>query len=158
MPTLKQLEDQGRALAQKQLDLANDDSRPWSARKKEFDQVESDIKEVLKQHRALKDLDQASQFGTGALGSLADGVTSTQHDIAGKNVANSRMWAQKGAQALSALTRDAGTKAVVSGSVTMPAVVVMPGGEGWQVDTKTGLRNLRGGSFLLHLILKGKQP
>lgn len=54
MPTLKQLEDQARELAKKQLDLVNDESRGWPERKSEFDAIDVDLKDILDKHAALK--------------------------------------------------------------------------------------------------------
>jgi hypothetical protein len=37
MPTIKQLEDQGRALAEDQKTLVLDETRPWSEKRDEYD-------------------------------------------------------------------------------------------------------------------------
>jgi len=57
MPTVKQLEDQGRALLEDQKRLVEDDARSWSEKREEYDKREADIKAVLEQHRALKAVD-----------------------------------------------------------------------------------------------------
>jgi HK97 family phage major capsid protein len=57
MPTIKQLEDQGRALLEDQKTLVLDETRPWSDKRKEYDDREEDIKAVLEQHVALKAVD-----------------------------------------------------------------------------------------------------
>lgn len=54
MPTIKQLEEQGRALLNDQKALVNDESRPWSEKRDEYDRREADIKAVLDQHTAMK--------------------------------------------------------------------------------------------------------
>ena len=57
MPTIKQLEDQGRALLEDQKTLVLDETRPWSEKRDEYDKREEDIKSVLEQHVALKAVD-----------------------------------------------------------------------------------------------------
>lgn len=57
MPSMKQLEDQGRALLEDQKKLVNNDSRPWSEKKAEFENRQADIDAVLAQHAALKNVD-----------------------------------------------------------------------------------------------------
>jgi HK97 family phage major capsid protein len=57
MPSIKQLEEQGRALVAQQKSLVEDESRPWSDKKSEFDKMDADIKAVLEQHAALKSVD-----------------------------------------------------------------------------------------------------
>jgi hypothetical protein len=54
MPTIKQLEDQGRALLEDQKALVEDTTRNWSEKRDEYDKREADIKSVLEQHVALK--------------------------------------------------------------------------------------------------------
>ena len=54
MPTIKQLEDQGRVLIAQQKSLVEDTSRPWSEKRDEYDRIEADVKSVLEQHTALK--------------------------------------------------------------------------------------------------------
>lgn len=56
MPTIKQLEDQGRALLEDQKALVTDE-RPWSEKRDEYEKREADIKSVLEQHKALKSVD-----------------------------------------------------------------------------------------------------
>lgn len=73
MPTLKQLEDQGRELAKKQLDVVNDDSRPWSERHTEFEAIGKDIEAVLEQHKALKGVEGIESYLAG--GAEEQGVT-----------------------------------------------------------------------------------
>lgn len=73
MPTLKQLEDQGRELAHKQLELVNDETRPWSEKKDEFDRIDKDIESVLDQHKALKGVDSVEAYLAG--GAASQGVT-----------------------------------------------------------------------------------
>ena len=53
MPTIKQLEDQGRVLIENQKALVGDD-RPWSEKRDEYERMEKDIQAVLEQHAALK--------------------------------------------------------------------------------------------------------
>lgn len=57
MTSIKSLEDQGRALMKDQKALVEDESRPWSEKRPEFDKREADIKAVLDQHKALKSVD-----------------------------------------------------------------------------------------------------
>jgi HK97 family phage major capsid protein len=73
MPTLKQLEDQGRELALKQLAVVNDDERPWSDRQDEFDKIGKDITAVLDQHKALKGVESVESYLAG--GAEEQGVT-----------------------------------------------------------------------------------
>jgi HK97 family phage major capsid protein len=58
MPTIKQLEDQGRALIADQKALVADESRPWTEKRDEYDKREADIKSILEQHAALKSVSQ----------------------------------------------------------------------------------------------------
>ena len=62
MPTMKQLEDQGRALLEDQRTLVLDESRPWSEKRQEWENREADIKAVLEQHTALKAVDSTDPF------------------------------------------------------------------------------------------------
>lgn len=57
MPTIKQLEDQGRALAEKQKALVLEDERAWTEKQAEYDAIEADLKAVLAEHTALKTVD-----------------------------------------------------------------------------------------------------
>jgi HK97 family phage major capsid protein len=57
MPTIKSLEDQGRALIEDQKALVTDDSRTWSEKRDEYDKREADIKSVLEQRNAMKAVD-----------------------------------------------------------------------------------------------------
>jgi HK97 family phage major capsid protein len=57
MPTLKQLEDQGRALLEDQSKLVHDEARPWSDKREEYDKRDADIKAVLEQYNAMKAVD-----------------------------------------------------------------------------------------------------
>lgn len=67
MPTLKELEDQSKVLAKKQMDLVNDTDRKWSEKRPEFDNLDTEIKEVLEQHAALKGInDLESMLAGGA--------------------------------------------------------------------------------------------
>jgi len=71
MPTLEQLEKRARDLSTKQLDLVNDEGRPWVERHPEFEDIEKDLKAVLEQHAALKginDLEKVFAGGTEAQG------------------------------------------------------------------------------------------
>jgi HK97 family phage major capsid protein len=54
MPSIKQLEDQGRVLLEQQKSLVEDTSRNWSEKRDEYDAREADIKSILEQHTALK--------------------------------------------------------------------------------------------------------
>lgn len=54
MPTLKSLEDQGLALFSQQKALVEDESRPWSEKREEFDKLDVDIKAILEQRAGLK--------------------------------------------------------------------------------------------------------
>ena len=63
MPTLKSLEDQGRALIIKQKTLVEDETRDWTEKQVEFDKLDADIKAVLTQHQALKAID-GNPFGS----------------------------------------------------------------------------------------------
>jgi hypothetical protein len=54
MPTIKQLEDQGRVLLEEQKSLVEDTTRPWSEKRDEYDRIEADVKSILEQHTALK--------------------------------------------------------------------------------------------------------
>lgn len=58
MPSLRQLEEQGRALLADQKKLVEDDRRPWSLKRSEFDKLQADIDAVITQHSSLKALDQ----------------------------------------------------------------------------------------------------
>lgn len=57
MPTIKQLEDQGRALLEDQKTLVLDESRPWSEKRTEWENREKDIAAILEQHNTLKAVD-----------------------------------------------------------------------------------------------------
>jgi HK97 family phage major capsid protein len=57
MPSIKQLEDQGRALAEDQKTLVNDDPRAWSEKRDEYDARDKDIKAVMEQLAAQKAVD-----------------------------------------------------------------------------------------------------
>jgi HK97 family phage major capsid protein len=57
MPSIKQLEDQGRALLEDQKTLVLDEQRPWSEKRTEWENREKDIKAVLEEHAALKSVD-----------------------------------------------------------------------------------------------------
>lgn len=57
MPTMKQLEDQGRALIEDQKALVLDEARPWAEKRDEYDRRETDIKSVMEQYNALKTVD-----------------------------------------------------------------------------------------------------
>jgi HK97 family phage major capsid protein len=54
MPSIKQLEDQGRVLLEQQKSLVEDTTRNWSEKRDEYDAREADIKSILEQHTALK--------------------------------------------------------------------------------------------------------
>lgn len=54
MPSIKQLEDQGRALLEDQKTLVLDETRPWSEKRDAYDAREKDIVAILEQHKALK--------------------------------------------------------------------------------------------------------
>jgi len=57
MPTMKQLEDQGRVLLAQQKSLVEDATRAWSEKRDEYDRIEADVKSVIEQHAALKSVD-----------------------------------------------------------------------------------------------------
>jgi HK97 family phage major capsid protein len=57
MPSIKQLEDQGRALLEDQKRLVSEDTRPWDEKAAEFEAREADLKAIYKQHAALKAVD-----------------------------------------------------------------------------------------------------
>jgi HK97 family phage major capsid protein len=57
MPTIKQLEEQGRALQEDQKALVLDETRPWSDKRDEYDKREADIKAVIEQRNAQKAVD-----------------------------------------------------------------------------------------------------
>lgn len=88
MPTIKQLEEQGRALLANQKALVEDESRPWSEKRAEFDKIDADIKAVLEQHKAAKSVD-GDPFKAADLGaerpapavhkSLGEQVTSSEN-------------------------------------------------------------------------------
>jgi HK97 family phage major capsid protein len=67
VPSLKQLEDQGRALLAKQKSLVEDDARPWPAKKSEFDKLDVDVKAILAQAEVLKSVDGTGYDGYGDL-------------------------------------------------------------------------------------------
>jgi HK97 family phage major capsid protein len=54
MVSIKQLEDQGRALIAQQKALVDDTRRPWSVKSPQFDRLQRDVDAVLEQHAALK--------------------------------------------------------------------------------------------------------
>lgn len=58
MPTVNQLEEQGRTLLAQQKALVEDE-RPWSEKREEFDNREADIKAIIEQRNALKSVDSA---------------------------------------------------------------------------------------------------
>jgi HK97 family phage major capsid protein len=62
MPSIKALEEQGRALSEKQKTLVLDDERPWSDKKSEYDKLDADIKTILEQRNAQKAVD-SDPFG-----------------------------------------------------------------------------------------------
>ncbi len=69
--TLESLEKKARDLSSKQLDIINDESRPWVDRHPDFEEIEKDLKTVLEQHAALKgvqDLEKVFAGGTEAQG------------------------------------------------------------------------------------------
>lgn len=57
MPTLTQLKTQGLALVDKQKALIQNDPRPWSQKKPEFDRIEADIQAIVTQVDRLKAVD-----------------------------------------------------------------------------------------------------
>lgn len=57
MPTIKQLEDQGRALLADQRALVDDESRQWSEKTDEYNRLDEDIKAILDQHAAAKSVE-----------------------------------------------------------------------------------------------------
>jgi len=65
MPTLKQLEEQGTALAQKQLELVHTDERSWTEKQAEFDKIGTDLTAVLDQHKALKGVESIEAYLAG---------------------------------------------------------------------------------------------
>lgn len=54
MPSLNQLEEQGRALLQDQKNLIADNSRTWAQKRPEYNKRDADIKAVLNQYEAQK--------------------------------------------------------------------------------------------------------
>jgi HK97 family phage major capsid protein len=57
MPSIKQLEDQARALAADQKKLITEDTRDWSEKQEEHDKRAADLKSVIDQRNALKAVD-----------------------------------------------------------------------------------------------------
>lgn len=62
MPSIKQIEDQGRVLLEQQKSLVEDTARNWDEKRPEYDAREKDIKALLEQHTALKAVS-GSPFG-----------------------------------------------------------------------------------------------
>ncbi|MDQ6875788.1 MAG: phage major capsid protein [Actinomycetota bacterium] len=54
MPTIRQLEEQGRALLEDQKKLVLDTQRPWSSKRAEYDRREADLAAVIEQRNALR--------------------------------------------------------------------------------------------------------
>lgn len=66
MPSLKGLEDQGRALLDDQKRLVLDESRTWSQKRAEWEARQKDIDAILAQHGSLKAVDRTfSNYGAG---------------------------------------------------------------------------------------------
>jgi hypothetical protein len=65
MPSIKQLEDQGRVLLEQQKSLVEDTTRNWSEKRDEYDRIEADVKSILEQHTALKSVSR-DPFGEAA--------------------------------------------------------------------------------------------
>jgi HK97 family phage major capsid protein len=89
MVSIKQLEDQGRALLAQQKALIDDTRRPWSVKSPQFDRLQGDIDAVLEQHAALKSVSHiAVPWDAGnALGHNSSGggrLSGMQAGIAGK--------------------------------------------------------------------------
>jgi HK97 family phage major capsid protein len=96
MPTMKQLEDQGRVLLEEQKSLVEDTSRNWGEKRDEYDAREADIKSILEQHTALKSVsrdpfgdardDAATESKFEAPKSIGEAFTSSkgfQHAVSG---------------------------------------------------------------------------
>lgn len=95
MPTLKQLEEQGRELAHKQLELVNDESRPWSDRQEEFGKIGKDIEAVLEQHKGLKGVESVESYLAGGAESqgVVPGTESREsRKTIGQQVISSEEW------------------------------------------------------------------
>jgi HK97 family phage major capsid protein len=87
MTSLKQLEDQTRALLADQKNLV-DDGRPWSAKRAEYDNRQKDIDALLQQHAAMKSVgnvpfDMGNSLGHnsagGRLTGMAAGIAAKGH-------------------------------------------------------------------------------
>jgi HK97 family phage major capsid protein len=65
MPSIKQLEEQTKALVQDQEALVADTTRTWSDKREEWENREQDIKAVLSSHHALKSVDSDPLQGQG---------------------------------------------------------------------------------------------
>jgi hypothetical protein len=87
MTSLKQLEDQTRALLADQKNLV-DDKRPWSAKSAEYDNRQKDIDALLQQHAAMKSVgnvpfDMGNSLGHnsagGRLTGMAAGIAAKGH-------------------------------------------------------------------------------
>lgn len=78
MPSIKQIEEQTRALLADQKSLVEDESRNWSEKRDEYDRRETDIKSLLEQHKAMKAVD-GDPFGGAPTGEVK--VESTAKSI-----------------------------------------------------------------------------
>jgi HK97 family phage major capsid protein len=119
MPTLKQLEEQGRELARKQLELVNDNTRPWTQRQAEFNRLDTDIKAVLDQHRALKDADRGGfsfLAGAGSVGGERTSVVGLRRSPSGARPG----WAAEVADRVTKTVGEFGLKAITTGGVDVP--------------------------------------
>lgn len=88
MPTLLQVKEQGLALITKQAQLVEDETRPWSEKRAEYDAMDADIKELMDQHKALKAVND-NPFGGGAPEELGDADVDVKGRSIGQQVVES---------------------------------------------------------------------
>jgi HK97 family phage major capsid protein len=119
MPTIKQLEEQGRELARKQLELVNDNTRPWSKRQAEFDSLDADLKAVLDQHRTLKDVERGGFTGLADAGAEGGGQRLGLRAARGP-VGARPGWAAEVADRVTKTVGQFGAKAITTGGVDIP--------------------------------------
>lgn len=119
MPSLTQLEQQGRELARKQLDLVNDNSRPWSAKQAEFDNLAKDIEAVLAQHTALKTAEGGFAGMIDAAGT-SGGRTTPLLGLRGSGGGARPDWAKEVADRVTKTVGEFGLKAITTGGIDLP--------------------------------------
>jgi HK97 family phage major capsid protein len=119
MPTMKQLEDQGRVLLEQQKSLVEDTARPWNEKRDEYDAREADIKSILEQHKALKSVN-ADPFGENG-GAAATEAKPESHKSIGEAFTSSKGFQQ-------AISGDVKGSTFTTGAVDVKATLTTAAG------------------------------